>query len=76
MDISIINIILSIFLGIIFGTVLFFVNPYKYKLHGPNSKDIISKIYKVGDKCYKLEPVVTICPSYISMSPSISQNIL
>ena len=72
MDIIIINIILSIFFGIILGTVLFFINPYKYHLHGPNSKDIISKVYRVGDKCYKLEPVVTICPSYISMAPSPS----
>jgi hypothetical protein len=64
---ELLNILFSIFIGIIVGYILFILNPNKYVLHGPNSKDIISKIYKIDNKCYKLEPIVTICPSSISM---------
>jgi hypothetical protein len=28
---------------------------------------MIQKIFKHNDKCYKLKPIVTICPSGISM---------
>jgi hypothetical protein len=37
--------------------------------HGPNSKNIIKNIYKnkINNTCYKLIPLVHICPSYISM---------
>lgn len=45
----IINIIFSFSLGVIISY-LFKINRY----HGLNSKDVIKKIYKKGNKCYKL----------------------
>lgn len=61
------NIILSLILGVLLGLLLFKVFPFNYRVHGPNSKDIIDKIYKVNNICYKLDPIVTICPGNISM---------
>jgi hypothetical protein len=61
------SIILSMMIGIVIGYILFNYSPFRYKYHGPNSKDMIQKIFKHNDKCYKLKPIVTICPSGISM---------
>jgi hypothetical protein len=63
------NIINMIFflVGVIMGyfTYKFF---YIRIYHGPNSKDIVDKIYKKNNKYYKFIPVITICPICISMN--------
>ena len=63
---NIINII-SFIIGFIIGFIIY-TNFKKCKYHGPNSKDIIGKIYKVNGKCYKFIPVVSICPISVSMN--------
>lgn len=65
---ELLNIILSLVIGIAFGIIIFYIYIYVCQnKHGPNSKDIIRNIYRYNDRCYKLEPVITICPSSISM---------
>ena len=61
------DVILSLILGIILGLFLFKILPFNYRVHGPNSKDIVNKIYKIDNVCYRLDPVITICPGNISM---------
>lgn len=60
------DIAFSIILGFIFG---YFINNilFKNEYHGPNSKDMLNKIHKNGNDCYIFEPIITICPSNISM---------
>jgi hypothetical protein len=62
------NIIISLVIGIAFGVIMFYAYIHaKQNKHGPDSKDIVGRIYKHNGICYMLEPVVTICPSSISM---------
>lgn len=55
------NIIFEIFnvlIGFIIGYILYkiFISPTIIK--GPNSKDVIKKVYTVNGKLYKLKPVI------------------
>lgn len=60
-DKSFFDIIISIIAGIILAIVLYkgYIRPTIIK--GPNSRDIVGKIFQVGDKYYELEPVVCGC---------------
>lgn len=61
----IINIIISIVLGIMTTIVMFYFFDMRNNIlyHGPNSRDIKSKIYKTKDKkCYVLKPKLCLCP--------------
>lgn len=53
--------ILNLFIGIFIGCVIYkcFIRPTKIK--GPDSKDIINKIYEIDGKYYELNPVVCGC---------------
>jgi len=63
------DITLSLVIGIAFGLIIFYICAYlKQNKHGPNSRDIVKNIYKHNGMCYKFEPVITICPSSISMA--------
>ncbi|AYV78754.1 MAG: hypothetical protein Edafosvirus30_5 [Edafosvirus sp.] len=61
--------ILNIIIGLIIGVVIaIFYNSYNVLYRGPNSNEIKNKIYKDNDgNCYRLVPVVHICPTSISM---------
>ena len=50
--------ILNILIGFIIGYILYklYISPTIIK--GPNSRDIIGKVYKVNETLYKLKPVV------------------
>lgn len=50
--------IISILIGVIAGYILYklYISPTIIK--GPNSKDIIKRIYEVNGKKYKLRPIV------------------
>jgi len=61
------NIILSIIIGTILGFLFYSIKFPNINYHGPNSKNIVNKVYTQNNKCYKLIPRVTICPSNISM---------
>lgn len=62
------DIIISLVIGIVFGVIMFYAYMHaKQNKHGPDSRDIVGKIYEYDGICYMLEPVVTICPSSISM---------
>ena len=58
MECKIIDLLLSITLGIVLAIILygFFNKPVQYR--GPNSRDIVNKEFKLNDKTYKLEPFV------------------
>ena len=59
---------LSLIIGLVIGLIIGYMLFKKYIYHGPNSKDIIKKIYyDDNNKSYKLEPIITICPSEYSM---------
>lgn len=60
--------IFTLLIGVIIGIVIFCFLPHASTQHGPNSRDIKKNIYKYKGKCYRLKPIVTICPGYISMN--------
>ena len=45
----------SIF-GLSIGIIISYIFISKQKYHGPNSKEVIKKIFKYNSKCYKLVP--------------------
>jgi hypothetical protein len=49
--------IVSLIIGIIFGCFLFNIW-YPIKIKGPDSRDIIKKVYYVDGKLYRFNPVV------------------
>ena len=67
--------LLSTLIGLAVGVVIGYILFKKYTYHGPNSKDIVNKTYydKEG-KPYRLEPVVVICPSELSMNKLHDKN--
>lgn len=68
---DVLSILIGLYLGYFAGTNLF---KKKIKYHGPNSNIIRGQIYKntSNNGCYKMEPVVHICP--ISFQKSISNK--
>lgn len=56
-----INIILSIFIGVILGCILYRGYICPPIIRGPNSRDIIDKIFAFNGKYYELEPKVCGC---------------
>ncbi len=52
------NVLISIIMGTLLGIVLYkgFINPTIIK--GPNSREVIDKVYQVNKKYYKFEPQV------------------
>lgn len=68
MDDRVKSIILSLLVGAVLGILLFKLTLGGHVKHGPNSKDIVGKIYRKDGRCYEFKPVVTICPSSISMN--------
>lgn len=57
----------SIIIGIFIGIIIYFIFLNRTSYHGINSKEVKKRIYKIGDKCYKLKPIVYICPLDISV---------
>ena len=70
------EIVISLVIGVIIGIIFFRLMPRNNQVHGPNSKDIIGKIYKdpKNGKYYKFEPVVYVCPISISMNSNQKQK--
>lgn len=64
---SIINIIIGFFVGVMIAKVLIPTAVY----HGPNSNEIIKKIYydSKTNSCYRFEPKIYMCP--IIFKPTI-----
>ena len=58
---NIIDIILSIFVGLVLGIILYRGYICPPIVRGPNSRDIIDKIFEVDGKYYELEPKVCGC---------------
>ena len=52
------NVLISLIIGSLLGIVLYkgFINPTIIK--GPNSRDVIDKVFLVNGKYYKFEPQV------------------
>jgi len=57
---ELLNVIIGLIVGIIIGIIY---NSYNVLYKGPNSKEIKSKIYRDGENCYRLIPIIHICPS-------------
>lgn len=53
--------VLGLFLGII-------LKKRSIKYHGPSSSKVRKRIFKDSRGCFKLKPVVHVCPINISMS--------
>ena len=69
MDNNLISCFVGILVGAMVGIILFYIyDKSRIIYHGPNSKNIIIKIYKKNGKCYRLIPSIVICPSYLSMN--------
>lgn len=60
-DNNIIDIILSIIVGLVLGIILYRGYICPPIIRGPNSRDIIDKIFEVNGKYYELEPKVCGC---------------
>lgn len=63
-----IDIFISVLIGIIFSIVLYKGYICPPIIRGPNSRDIIDKIFEIGGKFYELEPQICEC--------SLSQTLL
>lgn len=59
--VPLLNIIINVLVGIILGIILYKGYICPPVVHGPNSRDIVDKIFQVGDKYYELEPIVCGC---------------
>lgn len=58
---DILSLLVGFYLGYLIGSHFLFNLTVKY--HGPNSNNIRKEIYQdKKDSCYKMEPVVHICP--------------
>lgn len=55
------NILVSILVGIILGIILYRCYICPPIVRGPNSRDIIDKVFEVNGHYYELEPVVCGC---------------
>ena len=56
-----IDIIISIIMGIVLGSILYKCYICPPIIRGPNSRDIIDKIFEVNGKYYELDPQVCGC---------------
>lgn len=55
------DVFISIAVGIILGIILYRFYICPPIMRGPNSRDIIDKVFEVNGKYYELEPVVCGC---------------
>lgn len=58
------DILINIIVGFILGYILYRGYLFPPKIKGPNSRDVIDKVYNVNGKKYILEPVVCGCILY------------
>lgn len=58
---------ITIITGIVVAVIIYFIAYPSVLYHGPNSNIVRKRIYKLDGKCYKLKPVVYICPIRTSM---------
>lgn len=49
---------ISILSGILFGLIIYRGILCPRLFHGPDSRDIVNKIFKVNEKYYELEPII------------------
>jgi len=56
-----IELLISVILGIILGVILYKFYLKKPIIRGPNSRDIVDKIFELNGKYYELEPHVCGC---------------
>jgi hypothetical protein len=55
------NIMINVLMGVILGIIIYKGYICPPVVRGPNSRDIVDKIFHVGDKYYELEPIVCGC---------------
>lgn len=53
--------VISILLGALIGLVVYRVYICPKVIRGPNSKDIVDKIFEIDGKYYELEPIICGC---------------
>ena len=61
------DMIYTIILGMICAIIMFFLFGRKIIYHGPNSKDVKNKIFRINNKCFALEPVIHVCPGGVAL---------
>lgn len=67
--------IITIIIGLIFGVIIGYIFFMDIKYIGPNSNEIVKKIYYDNDgKKYKLIPKISICPVNYSMNKLLNSN--
>lgn len=54
------NIILGLFISSLFSLYIYY--KHNYVIKGPNSKDIVRRIYEYNGKFYRFVPEIYICP--------------
>ena len=52
------DILISIIFGIVIGVLLYGIYNPPLSVHGPNSKDIVNRIFKYGGKKYRFDPII------------------
>ena len=62
-SIILVNNMISIIMGIVFGCIFFYMCLHSVEIHGPNSAQIVNLIYILDNKKYILEP--KIYPTFI-----------
>lgn len=59
------DVLYSMILGILIGSIIFYLFCRPVSYHGPNSNDVRKKIYNYNGKQYTLTPVMYECPKYM-----------
>lgn len=62
-DSTSLEIIVSLIFGIVLGVLLYSLYRPPVVVHGPNSRDIVDKIFSYAGKKYRLDPKICSCPA-------------
>ncbi len=58
---------ISVLIGVIVAIIIYFIFIRNVIYHGVNSNKIRNKVYNLNGRCYKLDPIIHICPIRVSM---------
>ncbi len=64
---------ISVLMGVLVAIIIYFIFIRNVIYHGVNSNKIRNRVYHLNGKCYKLDPIIHICPISVSMmQPNLS----
>jgi hypothetical protein len=61
------ELIMSIVFGMVLGVLLYSIYQPPVIIHGPNSRNIVGKIFSYAGKKYRLDPKIYSCPDHLQL---------